>query len=97
MKKLIYILLIPTALFIGFFIGRDFESSETRYWQELTKKVAGVSEKTVGNLGQQAETCFDVLDNKITPKEGEEKLLKLHEEFKQINQEHKSLNEEIGT
>lgn len=96
MKKLIYILLIPAALVVGFLIGRDFELSQTHYWADMTVKVAEVSQKTISNLGEQSQTCFDVLDQKITSKEGEQKLLELHEQFKQIDQEHKALNEKIG-
>lgn len=93
--RVVLILAIPAAFMLGLLLGIDVMRSEADWYRNAAMRTAQVYGETLETAGLEINTLLDINQGIMDPKEGEKKLLELHEKMLQHNKDQEALNAEL--
>jgi hypothetical protein len=95
LRRILFIIAIPLALIIGVVVGYDFHGFETKQIDAATATVVELNEAYQQKLKTaelEVNLLLDINQGLINPKEGEKKLMELHEQMVGHNKRIDTLN-----
>lgn len=102
MKKIIKVLAVPSALFLGIVIGLTFKSASTAYWQDeaeywhdMSFRIARNAEDSSFLLHQRGNVCLDVVGGELTYQEGIDQMNQIGDQMELVNQEFEAISTEL--
>ena len=89
-RKGIYIAIVPVVFLLGLYLGSDIQMVEAKFWQSKAAEVAKIYEERLSYSSDAFNACLDVNAGKLSPKEGEAKMV---EALSKFNENDKRLDE----
>ena len=95
LTRIIILLAIPTAFMLGLLIGIDVMRSEADWYRNAATRTIQVYGDTLETASLEINLLLDINQGLIEPKEGEKKLVELHEQMVEHNKAQEALIKEL--